>query len=91
MEGIIPIAIWAVIILIGLGLLAIALFGVRGVIYGKIQPLSIAIVIIPVALLLVLGLSMEDWGQAGIITLLIMLGLAAFSLLLSGLRTMLGL
>jgi hypothetical protein len=91
MEGIIPIAIWAVIILIGLGLLAIALFGIRGVVYGKIQPLSIAIVIIPVALLLALGLSMEDWGQAGIITLLIMLALAAFSLLLSGLRTMLGL
>lgn len=91
MEGFIPIAIWAVIILIGGALLMMVVFGIRNVTYGKIQPLSVAMVAVPVLLLVVLGMTMDDWGHAGILTLLIMLSLAALSLLLSGMRTMLGL
>jgi hypothetical protein len=91
MEGLIPIAIWTVIVLIGLAVLTVAVFGVRNVAYGKVNLLSIAMVFFPLLILLALGMSMDDWGQAGILTLLIMLGLAALSLLLSGLRSVLGL
>jgi hypothetical protein len=91
MEGLIPIAVYTVIVLVGLAVLTIALFGVRNFTYGKVNPLSIAMVVVPILILVALGVAMDDWGQAGILTLLIMLGLAALSLLLSGLRTMLGL
>jgi hypothetical protein len=90
MEGLIPIAVWTVIVLVGLGVLTITLFGARNVAYGKVNPLNIVMVLVPVLILIALGFAMDDWGQAGILTLLIMLGLAALSLLLSGLRSILG-
>lgn len=90
MEAIIPIAIWTVIILIGLGVLTMLVFGLRNATYGKINPFTVAMVVVPLILLVVLGFSMDDWGMAGILTVIIMLGLGAVALLLSGLRSVLG-
>jgi hypothetical protein len=86
MEGLIPIAVWAVIILIGLGLVGIVLFGARNILYGKISPITIGVVVIPAILLVVLGFAFGDWSLAAIWTLLIMFGLAAIALLISGVR-----
>ncbi len=82
-NAILPIAIWAAIALAGLSLLGMGIFGLRSLVYGKVQPLSIAI---PGVLIAVLGATMQTWVQAGIYTLVVMFGLAALSLLLTGLR-----
>lgn len=86
MNTIVPYAIWASIIIGGLGLLAMVLFGLRSVLHGKINPLTAAVIIVPVIILAILGFVMGDWAVAGIWTMVIMFGLAVVGLLLSGLR-----
>jgi len=84
---ILPIAIYAAISLAGLGVLGMAVSGLRSLAYGKVKPLSIAIVAVPGVLVLILGAAMETWTQAGIFTIVIMFGLAALAMLLSGIRS----
>lgn len=86
MESLVVYATWAGVILCGLALVAIALFGLKSMIHGKVNPLTAVIILIPVALLAVLGFVTGDWAVAGIWTLVIMMGLAVLSLFLSGLR-----
>lgn len=88
MEGIVPLAIWAALILLGLGLVAQVIFGLRNLTYGKISPISMLIVVLPVLLMVVLGFTVGSWAQAGVITVLVMFGLTAVALLLSGMRNM---
>lgn len=88
MEGIVPLAIWAALILLGLGLVAQVIFGLRNLTYGKISPISTLIVVLPVLLMVVLGFTVGSWAQAGVITVLVMFGLTAVALLLSGMRNM---
>lgn len=85
-NAILPIAIWAAILLAGLSVLGMGIFGIRSLFYGKVEPLSIAIVAIPGVVILVLGYTMQTWVQAGIFTLVIMFGLALLALLVTGLR-----
>lgn len=88
MEGIVPLAIWAALILLGLGLVAQVIFGLRNLTYGKISPISTLIVVLPVLLMVVLGFTVGSWAQAGVITVLVMFGLTAVALLLLGMRNM---
>jgi hypothetical protein len=83
---ILPIAIWAAIGLAGLSILVMGLSGLRSVWYGKVQPLTIAIIAIPGVLVLVLGSTMETWVQAGIYTLVTMFGLLILGMIVTGLR-----
>lgn len=85
-NAILPIAIWSAIALAGLSVLGMGIFGIRSLVYGKVQPLSIAIIAIPGVLIAILGATMETWVQAGIYTLVVMFGLATLALLLTGLR-----
>jgi hypothetical protein len=85
-NAILPIAIWAAIALAGLSVLGMGIFGLRSLMYGKVEPLSIVIISIPAILIVVLGASMETWVQAGIYTLVVMFGLALLGLVLTGIR-----
>lgn len=85
-NAILPIAIWAAIALAGLSVLGMGIFGLRSLMYGKVEPLSIVIIAIPGILIAVLGASMETWVQAGIYTLVVMFGLALLGLVLTGIR-----
>lgn len=86
MSTIVPYAVWAAAIIMGLGLLAMVLFGIRSILHGKINIVTAVIILIPVAVLAILGLMLGDWSLAGIWTLVIMFGLAVIGLLLSGIR-----
>lgn len=86
MDSLVVYATWAGIILLGLALVAIALFGVKSMVHGKVSPLTAVVILIPVILLVILGLVTGDWAVAGIWTMIIMFVLAALSLLLSGVR-----
>ena len=90
MAGIVPYAVWAVIIVSGMSLLAIGIFGIRSLIQGKVNPLTIVLTMIPMALLAVLGLVLGDWAYAAILALLISLALTSAVLLLSGLKGLIG-
>jgi hypothetical protein len=83
---ILPIAIWAAIILAGLSVLGMGIFGIRSLYYGKVQALSTGIIAIPGVLILILRGVMQTWVQAGIYTLVIMFGLALVGLLIAGVR-----
>ncbi len=85
-NAILPIAIWAAIALAGLSILGMGIFGLRSLVYGKVEPLSIVIIAIPGILIAVLGFTMQTWVQAGIYTLVAMFGLALLGLLLTGVR-----
>lgn len=86
MDNIVPIAVWAAIIIMGLALIGLVLFGVRSIIHGKINLMTGAIILIPAVLLVILGFITGDWASAGIWTMAIMFVLAALALFLSGLR-----
>lgn len=86
MDNIVPLAIWAAAVILGLGLLGMALFGIQSIVNGKINLVTAAIILVPAVLLLILGLIVGDWAVAGIWTLVIMFVLAVISLLVSGIR-----
>mgnify|MGYP006423426223 CR=1 FL=1 len=90
MAGIVPYAVWAVIIVSGMSLLAIGIFGIRSLIQGKVNPLTVVLTMIPMALLAVLGLVLGDWAYAAILAFLISLALTSAVLLLSGLKGLIG-
>jgi len=83
---ILPIAIWASIGLAALSALVMGLSGLRSVWYGKVQPLTIALVAIPGVIAVVLGFVLETWVQAGIYTLVALFGLLTLAIVLTGLR-----
>ena len=79
-------AIWASMIVMGLALVGLLLFGIRSLVHGKISGITAAVILIPVILVAILGLILGDWTSAGIWTMVIMMVLAAASLLISGAR-----
>lgn len=80
MESIVPIAVWAVIALVGLGIISILLFGLRSLLNGKIDKMSILFIALPIVMMVALGFGLGDWAMAGIYTLLIMIGLAILAM-----------
>jgi hypothetical protein len=86
MEVLLPYLVWTVILLVALSLVAVLVFGLRGLVWGKASIFTIGSFLIPVLLFGILGLVVGDWIQAGIITMLVMLVLAGVGLVLTGAR-----
>ena len=84
--SIVIIAIWIVLALMGLGLLAMLAFGVRSLFFGKVNPMTVGFMCIPLVLLVVLGFVMPSWAEAGILTIVITLGIALLALLSTGIK-----
>jgi hypothetical protein len=91
MEAIVPYAIWGSLILTGLSIVTIVLFGIRSLAHGKVNPLSIGTLVVPALVLVGFRLALQSWAEAAIWTFLIMLVLSLLALLLSSARGMLGL
>ena len=86
MESLVPFGIYAVVGLVGLGILAILAFGLRSLAYGKVDKLTILFVSLPIVMLGVLGLVMDDWARGAMYTLFIMIGLALVAMLLTSVK-----
>ena len=84
--NLVVISFYIVMALMGLGLLSMLLFGIRSLAWGKVNVLTLGILCIPIVLLFVLGFVIGDWSRAGILTIAIMMALAVFSLLVTGLK-----
>lgn len=91
MAGLVPYFIWAVLIVSGLSMLAIGLFGIRSLSQGKVNPQTVVLTMIPFAIFGVLGLVLGDWAHAAVLSFLISLALTSAVLLLSGLKGLFGL
>ena len=83
----INIALYIVLGLIGLGLVAMLASGVRSLMFGKVSLMAMGIMAVPLVLLLVLGLSMGNWAEAGIMTIVISVGLTMLALVASGVKS----
>lgn len=90
MESLVFYLISAVVALIGLGLAGMLLFGLRNIIWGKIKPLSIIMLVFPFLIMGGVGLATNDWPYAAVLTVFIMIGVTIAGLLLSGLKGILG-
>jgi hypothetical protein len=90
MDGniILVISIWAAIGLSGLSILALVLFGLRNLTYGKVEPVSIAVITFPAVLLVVLGVSFGTWAYAGIVTVVTMFAFALVGLAYTGITNL---
>ena len=86
MESLVPLGIWAVIGLVGLGILTIVVFGIRSLVFGKIDKLTIIFVSLPIVMLAILGFAMGDWTRAAMFTLFIMIGLAIVAMLVTSVK-----
>ncbi|MFT4604835.1 MAG: hypothetical protein ACI9W4_001574 [Rhodothermales bacterium] len=86
METMVPYTIYLVLALVGMGMAAIVVFGIRNLAQGKVNIMTVVLSGIPIVLLLVLGFVLGDWSAAAIYTVLIALVMTSASLLLSGLR-----
>ncbi len=84
--NLVVIAIYIVLGLIGLGLLGMLLFGVRSLVFGKVNPLTMAFVCVPFAVLVVLGFVLPSWAEAGIVTVAITLAASLVALFASGIK-----
>ena len=86
--SIITIAIYIVFALIGLGLLVMLVSGIRSLMFGKVSMNSIGIMAVPFVVFIVLGLTMDSWADAGIMTIVVSVGLTMLALLASGIKSL---
>lgn len=86
MDAILPYLMWAVLILLGLALLSVVLFGLRGLAFGKVNMFTVGSFLVPIVLFVILALIRGDLVEAGIVTTLIMFVLAGLGLLFTGVR-----
>lgn len=84
--SVLNIALYVVFALMGLGLLVMVASGVRSLMFGKIKLLSVGIAAVPLLLFVVLGLALPTWTDAGIMTIILSLGLTLVALLVSGIK-----
>ncbi|MCY3614422.1 MAG: hypothetical protein OXH03_04915 [Bacteroidetes bacterium] len=84
--SVLNIALYVVFALMGLGLLVMVASGVRSLMFGKVKLLSVGIAAVPLLLFVVLGLALPTWTDAGIMTIILSLGLTLVALLVSGIK-----
>lgn len=82
----INVAIYIVMGLIGLGLVAMLASGVRSLMFGKVSLMAMGIMAVPLLILVVLGFAMDSWAEAGIMTIMISVGLTMLGLVASGIK-----
>lgn len=84
MAEIVPYAIWTVLIVTGASTLLIGIFAIRSLSYGNVNPLTVVLTAIPIVIVIILGLVMDNWVDAAVMGSLIALVLTSIALLLAG-------
>ena len=82
------IALYIVLALIGVALLLMLASGIRSLMFGKVKVIALAFMAVPPVLFLILGLILPTWTDAGIMTIVISLGLTLLALLVSGIKNL---
>jgi hypothetical protein len=84
MQTFVPYAVWAIIIVICLGIIGMLAFGLRSLVQGKAQPITVGVMTVPAVILVLLGLILGNWAMAAIWTTIIMFALGMLALFSSG-------
>ncbi|PSR01051.1 MAG: hypothetical protein BRD47_07225 [Bacteroidetes bacterium QS_8_68_28] len=84
MQTFVPYAVWAIIIVICLGVIGMLAFGLRSLVQGKAQPITVGVMTVPAVILVLLGLILGNWAMAAIWTTIIMFALGMLALFSSG-------
>lgn len=87
-NPVLMISIYLAIGITGLSILALIGFGIRNLTYGKVEPLTIGAISVPVVILGILFVAMPSPAEAGIMTLLIMFGLSLLGLVYTGVKNL---
>lgn len=87
-NTILLISVWIVLGLSGLGLVSMVAFGIRNVIAGKVNPISIAVVAFPFVVMAVLGFVTGDWTRSAILSLFIVAVVAMLGIVVSSFRSL---
>ncbi|MCC5905407.1 MAG: hypothetical protein JJU13_04330 [Balneolaceae bacterium] len=80
------IAVGLVLGLIGIGLVGIALSGIRNVINGKSEFKRVTVMFVPVAVFVISYVTMGTFDQAGMATLVFMMGIMILGIMITGTR-----
>ncbi len=86
MENAPFIGIVGALVLLGLAVVLLLVFGIRSLIYGKVRIVAMATIAIPVLIFGLLRLLNYPNDYAAVLTALVMFGLGLLALLLTGLR-----
>jgi hypothetical protein len=87
-QTLVLIGIWITLGLSGLGLISMVGFGIRNMVSGKVNPLSIAVVSVPFLLMVALGFITNDWTRSAIITLIVVAVVAMLGIVVSSFRSL---
>ena len=79
-------AVGLALALIGIGVLGMLVSGVRAIIDGRSEFKKVSIMAVPVVVFVISYLTMGTFDQAGIATLVLMIGLMVISIVLTGTR-----
>lgn len=79
-------AVGLALALIGIGVLGMLVSGVRSVIDGRSEFKKVSIMAVPVIVFVISYFTMGTFDQAGIATLVLMIGLMVISIVLTGTR-----
>lgn len=86
MQVLIHLGIYLCFILVGLGIVAILGFGIRGLRNEKVNPVSAALIGAPLVLAILLGLIAGDWVKGAIIACMIIFSIALLAVVVNGIR-----
>ncbi len=87
-SALVVVAIYAAIGITGLSIVTLIGFGIRNLTYGKIEPLTIGAIAVPVVVLGILLVAMPSAAEAGIMTLIVMFVLSLLGLVYTGIKNL---
>jgi hypothetical protein len=79
-------AIGLALALIGFGLIAISISGIRNVINGKSEVKRVAVMVVPVAVFFISYAAFGTYNEAGMATMLFMMGAMVLGIMVTGTR-----
>jgi len=87
-STLVVVAIYAAIGITGISILALIGFGIRNLTYGKVEPLTMGALAVPVVLLGIMLVAMPSPAEAGIMTLIVMFVLSLLGLVYTGIKNL---
>jgi hypothetical protein len=87
-STLVVVAIYAAIGITGISILALIGFGIRNLTYGKVEPLTMGALTVPVVLLGIMLVAMPSPAEAGIMTLIVMFVLSLLGLVYTGIKNL---
>lgn len=87
-SALVVVGIYAAIGITGLSIATLIGFGIRNLTYGKVKPLTVGAIAVPVVVLGILLVAMPSAAEAGIMALIVMFALSLLGLVYTGIKNL---